>query len=103
MSIPFLFPVHADPYDFQRWTETKIKSVLESIGYRDIKIMPMGAIGAVIHDLLFVSFGKIQIKHLKSLSLLGLFLIKPFFTLFDRVVKLSANIITTGYFVISAK
>lgn len=23
LSTPFLFPIHADPYDFQRWTEEK--------------------------------------------------------------------------------
>ncbi|MEW6067949.1 MAG: class I SAM-dependent methyltransferase [Nitrospirota bacterium] len=103
MSTPFLFPVHAAPYDFQRWTDTKIRLVLESIGFSDIKIMPIGGIGAVIHDILRVSFRKIRVKYLKSSCFLGLRLTTPFFSLLDRVLKPSEKKITTGYFVISTK
>lgn len=28
ISVPFLYPIHADPYDFQRWTETKWRKEL---------------------------------------------------------------------------
>ncbi|HIH31566.1 TPA: class I SAM-dependent methyltransferase [Candidatus Woesearchaeota archaeon] len=28
ISVPFLFPIHADPYDFQRWTEYKWRKKL---------------------------------------------------------------------------
>jgi len=30
LSVPFLYPVHADPYDFQRWTLTKWKKELKN-------------------------------------------------------------------------
>ncbi len=103
ISVPFLFPVHADPYDFQRWTDTKIRLVLESIGFSDIKIVPMGGLGSVIHDLLFVALGKIQLKYLKSLCLSVLRVTTPIFSLLDRVLESSEKIITTGYFVISTK
>lgn len=33
ISVPFMFPVHADPFDFQRWTETKWRKVLKMIGF----------------------------------------------------------------------
>jgi len=103
ISAPFLFPVHADPYDFQRWTETKIRLALESIGFSDIKITPMGGTGAVIHDILFTSFNKIQNKHGKSLSFLGLRLTEPIFSILDKAFKTTEKAITTGYFVTAVK
>jgi len=42
ISVPFLFPVHADPYDFQRWTLTKWKNELEKIGFKIENIEIMG-------------------------------------------------------------
>ena len=33
LSVPFLFPVHADPSDYQRWTKTKWESVLRQNGF----------------------------------------------------------------------
>ncbi len=33
MSVPFLYPVHADPYDFQRWTITKWEKELKKAGF----------------------------------------------------------------------
>lgn len=41
-STPFLYGIHADPYDFQRWTEDKWKSVLKDIGFSKITVIPMG-------------------------------------------------------------
>lgn len=103
ISTPFLFPMHADPYDFQRWTDTKIRLVLETIGFSDIKILPMGGLGAVIHDLLFVFFSKLQVKYLKTACFLGLRLTMPFFSVIDKILKSSEDKITTGYFIISIK
>lgn len=37
-STPFLYPIHADPSDFQRWTETKIRTVLKSVKIKKFKI-----------------------------------------------------------------
>ena len=33
-SVPFLYPVHADPYDYQRWTISKWKKELEKTGFK---------------------------------------------------------------------
>jgi SAM-dependent methyltransferase len=33
LSAPFLYPVHADPFDFQRWTLVKWKKELTGIGF----------------------------------------------------------------------
>lgn len=103
ISAPFLFPVHADPYDFQRWTDTKIRFELESLGFSDVKINLMGGTGAVIYDLLLITFMNVQNRYCKSLGLLGLKLTRPVFTVLDKALKSTERIITTGYFVIAKK
>jgi len=99
-TMPFLFPIHADPHDFQRWTDTKIKLVFESVGFSDIKVTPMGGTGSVIHDLLYVSFSKVRRC---PLWLKTLKISKPLFLLMDRVLHKSQRFITTGYFVVAKK
>jgi SAM-dependent methyltransferase len=39
-SVPFLFPVHADPYDFHRYTDQGLRSLLS--GYHDVSVTPHG-------------------------------------------------------------
>ncbi len=34
MSVPFLYPIHADPFDFQRWTYSKWEKELNNIGFK---------------------------------------------------------------------
>ena len=103
ISAPFLFPIHADPYDFQRWTEAKIMTVLESIGFVDISIKSMGGVGSVIHDLLFVSFNKIRGRIVKRIAHLALWSSRWGFRLIDYALTPSQNYITTGYFVTARK
>jgi SAM-dependent methyltransferase len=56
-TMPFLYPIHADPYDYQRWTPERIKLEFEKVGFTIEKIVPMGSVFAVIYDLLYVSLG----------------------------------------------
>jgi len=42
ISAPFLFSIHADPCDYQRWTEEKWKLVLKDAGFQIEKIIVMG-------------------------------------------------------------
>ena len=51
LSAPFLFPVHADPYDFQRWTEDKWKKELEKAGFKILKFEIMGRFFTVLADM----------------------------------------------------
>ena len=44
ISVPFLHPIHADPSDFQRWTEYKWRVELERIGFKIKKIILWGHI-----------------------------------------------------------
>lgn len=50
LTVPFLFPVHADPYDFQRWTPEKFRRELARLGFAQIDVRPMGGLYAVIAD-----------------------------------------------------
>ena len=34
LTVPFLYPIHDDPYDFQRYTRNGLKVVLERAGMR---------------------------------------------------------------------
>jgi SAM-dependent methyltransferase len=103
ISTPFLFPVHANPYDFQRWTDTKIRLVLESFGFSDIRVNPMGGVGAVTHDLLFTSFKKANNKYCRLFGRIGLRLIKPIFNVLEKMLRSTEKVITTGYFVTAKK
>ncbi len=103
ISIPFLFPLHADPHDYQRWTERKIRSVLQEVGFSEIHIATMGGVGAVIQDLLLVCFNKVRISFLKSLGFIALKATAPFFNILERAFEFPDAGITTGYFVIARK
>ena len=50
LSIPFLYPIHADPYDFQRWTENKWRNELKQIGFKIGKFEIMGRYFTVLAD-----------------------------------------------------
>ncbi|HBE71757.1 MAG TPA: SAM-dependent methyltransferase [Planctomycetaceae bacterium] len=52
MTVPFLYAVHADPYDFQRWSPSKFIAVLSSLGFEDVSVTPMGGLADVVSDLL---------------------------------------------------
>lgn len=50
-STPFLYGIHADPYDFQRWTGEKWKLVLKDAGFTEIEVTAMGTGISVTLDL----------------------------------------------------
>jgi SAM-dependent methyltransferase len=55
ISSPFLFPIHADPHDYQRLTETKWKETLNSTGFIIEKFAIMGKYFTVLNEqILFV-------------------------------------------------
>lgn len=101
MSIPFLYPIHADPYDFQRWSPTKINLVLKKLNFTNIQIYNMGGMYAVINDLIrfkIVNLNEGIIK--KILVRVYSVFILSFFMLLDKVFKKNKSI-TTGYFVVA--
>lgn len=51
LSIPFMYPVHEAPFDFQRFTQFGLRSVLESNGWEVGTLEPVGGLGDVVADL----------------------------------------------------
>jgi SAM-dependent methyltransferase len=106
-TMPFLYPIHADPYDYQRWTPEKIKIELEKVGFTVEKILPMGGVFSVIYDLIYVSLGAAS-KNERSLR--NRIVVKFFMPIIARLfMKLDihynykSNKITTGYFIQAVK
>jgi SAM-dependent methyltransferase len=41
-SVPFLFPVHGDPYDFWRYTDSALRSLLADAQFREVVVIGHG-------------------------------------------------------------
>lgn len=46
ISVPFFYPVHADPYDFQRFTEGGLRHLLRE--FKSVEVFRMGGYAGVI-------------------------------------------------------
>ena len=105
ISAPFLYPIHADPCDYQRWTRKKWKKDLEKIGFKIEKFENMGRYFTVLADMI-----KILIKSVTPiLKYLG-YAFYPFLDLMGSIDKFNLvknnnrlNKYTTGYFIIAKK
>jgi hypothetical protein len=51
LSVPFLYPIHADPSDFQRWTLVKWKNQLHERGFKLEKVEICGYFFTVLGDM----------------------------------------------------
>ena len=103
VSMPMLCPIHADPYDYQRWTPLKIKTELNKAGFDEITIRSMGGLCAVIHDLIRAS-----VAQKASTSLMWKIMLKVVLPLVGKMIVLSKKntddeLITTGYFAVAHK
>jgi len=102
-TMPFLYPIHADPYDFQRWTDKKITIEMNKVGFKEVIVKPMGSVFAVIFDLLRVSLGAAS-KNPNALKnkIINKFIMPLLVKLFlfcDEKYMYKNSKITTGYFV----
>jgi len=99
LSIPFLVGIHADPYDYQRWTIHKAAKEFRKNGLVIKKSYYMGGVSSVIHDILhqyFVSKNTFfSIIAYRVLNIFRFFLYKS-----PEEVNTKKNTpkITTGYF-----
>jgi len=50
ITVPFLYRIHADPYDFGRYTESFWQLVLEQVGFSDVEITKHGLYFSVMAD-----------------------------------------------------
>jgi ubiquinone/menaquinone biosynthesis C-methylase UbiE len=106
-SMPFMYALHADPCDFQRWTDVKIRLELEKIGFQSIQIKAMGSVFAVIYDLLYVSLN-MESKNRNAFknkvirnSIMPI--LSKLFLWLDRKYMYKSKAITTGYYIEATK
>lgn len=100
-SVPFLYPVHADPYDFRRFTAEGLRQLCAQFG--SVRVEPMGSwLGTVgmFLDLgarsLGGSIARVFLRRL--LRAIGRFL-----CVLDARGTAPARAFTTGYFCIAVK
>jgi len=105
LSVPFLYPIHSDPFDFQRWTIDKWKKELEKIGFKIEKFEIMGRFFTVTAD-----YVKVAIKSAPRPLKYFLYIFYPFLDLLAELDK--SNFVENhprlgkfhgGYFIIGRK
>ncbi|OGI09892.1 MAG: hypothetical protein A2Y40_08520 [Candidatus Margulisbacteria bacterium GWF2_35_9] len=101
ITVPFLYPIHSDPNDYQRWTPTKIKKELLLIGLKIEMIQAMGGIISVVMDLVLSktnSGNSLKDKFVrKYIKLISGLLLK-----IDKKTK-DKDKITTGFSIVAYK
>lgn len=107
ITIPFLYPKHADPYDYQRWTDYKLENELKKLSFKDVIIKPMGSVFAVIYDLLHVSLVMAS-KNRKAFKnrAINKFIMPPLAKVIlwlDKKYEYKNKAITTGYYIEAKK
>lgn len=102
ITMPFLYPIHADPFDFQRWTDARVAISLQRVGLEQLEIRPMGGAMAVIADIL-----QLRLSELPAAARLRRFAGFALLSLFKRVFLTSTETahpkITTGFGIIVRK
>ncbi len=101
ITMPFLYPKHADPEDYQRWTDYKLEKELKNLGFNYIAISPMGGMFAVIYDILYVSLGMASKNRssFRNRAIRKFFMpiLAKIFLWLDKKYEYKNRTITTGY------
>ncbi len=97
ITMPFLYGVHADPCDFQRWTADKFHDELKRAGFTDIQILPMGGPFSVVFDVFWTVAWRANRLFVRRLSSVLLMLLKPLALMADRWVPEMAPYLTGGW------
>lgn len=108
LTVPFLFSVHGDPFDFQRWTPEKLRMELAAAGFTVSRVDAMGGILGVSADLFemhchlrFQSEGRLRILEKIFRTLMRRVLLRWLLRL-DRAYPYR-HVTTTGYFVVATR
>ena len=80
ITVPFIRPIHADPYDFQRWTKDKWTKTTQGIGFKTEKIEVMGRF--------FTSLAEMLIDLIRSLPRPIRYLAYPAYPAINILTKL---------------
>jgi len=104
LSIPFNSRIHADPHDFQRFTDHKLRSLLED-SFRILELKKQGLYFTVLADM--IKQGILHSRRVKQ------FFLRWFFPILDLMVKLDnspsvrdselLSAFTTGFFVVAVR
>ena len=105
ITMPFLYQVHGDPDDFQRWTESKLFKELKHLNFCNINIQPMGGILAVIFDLAHSYAHRCSAKRISTAGIFRklLKILAPYMFFLDNKLSKHKTKITTGWHVIAQK
>ena len=102
-TMPFLYPLHADPCDYQRWTPSRLRIELNRTGFKVLSIESMGGLFAVIYDLLYVSLGSAS-KNSRAIKnrIIRRFILPLVLKVclkLDKKYNYKASKITTGWYI----
>lgn len=107
ISIPFLYGIHGDPDDYQRWTSAGIQRELEKAGFIILEIHAMGSLFGVLYDLIRNSFGLASKNKSNIINrIIYSYCLPVLSTLFlslDQKYEYKSKWITTGYYVVGRK
>lgn len=96
ITMPFLYPVHADPHDLQRWTADKLSMELERTGFYIDRIDPMGGAASCIFDICWTLVWRLRWINLRRAGLLCCAIFKPLALGLDRIIPFK-RFVTTGW------
>jgi len=102
ITVPFLYPVHADPHDYQRWTDTKLRRTLTGLGFEVVELSNLGGTYAVVLDLLQARLSDVVVRN-PTLARAGRALVRIARALRGSRVWEGHARITTGYGLIVRK
>lgn len=105
ISAPFLWQIHADPFDFQRWTSIKWRAELKKNNFKIENFLIMGRYYTHLAEIV-----KVKLNNGSKIERLFLKIIMPFLNLmirFDIKPKVKQNLVLNsfhnGYFIIARK
>ena len=106
-SMPFLYGIHGDPDDFQRWTPSKFENVMNKQGWLNVEVNHMGGFGAVFYDLYYMYWGSADkgrdLLKARVMRKLGQWIIAPVVRVLEKREGEKKRKITTGWFVTAQK
>lgn len=105
LSVPFLVPIHGDPFDFQRFTEQGLRRLLNTHDFQIVSFQAMGLFFTVLIDMLRQPLSKVRPTLLRWCLALPFVLIAAVLLSLERKKRISQvpliRAYTTGYFVIA--
>ena len=113
ICVPFLYPIHGDPEDFGRYTDSYWKATLDTTGFRIINIERQGAFWSVLSDMLrelvvyMAGLGRPKSGLMRSLINYAILWSRRKALVWDSQVKFTENSFygkyTTGFGIIATK